>query len=140
MWAKLIVSVTLLPMLLHSILGCCWHHAHSECNHSCVFLTVDSHAGHSHAHCQCVEDNDPSAPAPCGDDGPCDDVRCVYIAAKPVAVTFAFELCELYEHVEAIAGGFMFLSVRATTPANPHQNRTVVAALEHCALTQVWIV
>ncbi|MEJ7590526.1 MAG: hypothetical protein WKF77_03195 [Planctomycetaceae bacterium] len=138
MWVKLIVSVTLLPMLLHSIFGCCWHHAHSECDDPCVRLTADSHAGHSHAHCQCVEDNDPNSPSPSGDDEPCDDVRCVYIAAKPVGVTFAFEL---YEHGEILdVSGFQFLSAPATKLMNLDQNRTVVAALEQCALTQVWIV
>ena len=141
MWAKLIVSVTLLPMLIHSTFGCCWHHAHSECDLSCVRSTVRSHAGqcqHSHAPAQCLENTKPFVPAPCGRDKPCDDVCCVYLAAESVRIVFSFDL-----HAYATilnSSSFMYRGVSPTTPTNAYRNRCVFTAVEHCALTQVWVV
>ena len=144
MWAKLIVSVTLLPVLLHSILGCCSHHAHSKCHSACVSSRVESHSAriqshnHQSAHGQCSESAEPVVPMPYRHDKPCDDFPCVYIQAEFVRAASVFDL---FEHVAALnAGGIMFRSVAAATPGNLHQTQKVSAALQHCALTQVWVV
>ena len=144
MWAKLVVSVTLLPMLLHSILGCCWHHAHSECHFACASSPVESHSDHNHhhnhefAHAQRAESTEPVVPMPDRPDKPCDEIQCVYIEAELVRVAI---VCDLSEHGAALnTTGIMFRSVAATTPGNLHQTQKVSAALQHCALTQVWVV
>ena len=144
MWAKLIVSVTLLPMLIHSILGCCWHHAHSECDFPGVRETVESDTGHCHTAChqhagshRC-DHNDPAMPTPCEHKTPCDDVRCVYVATEPVRIALALDL---QEHVAAIeVGRILTFAVAAKSLVHRHQTQRVSAALQHCALTQVWVV
>ena len=144
MWAKLVVPVTLLPMLIHSILGCCWHHAHRECDFPCMSSSVESHDCHGHrhnhrsAHAQRSGNTEPVIPIPCGHDRPCDDVRCVYIEPEFVRIAM---VSDLYEHVAALNfSGIMFRNVAATTPGNLQQTQKVAAALQHCALTQVWVV
>jgi len=59
MFAHSISILTCLAMLWHSLVGCCWHHAHSDCdahaatsevhvcNHSSDHLSHD-HEGHDH--------------------------------------------------------------------------------------------
>ena len=132
MWAKLIVQGTLLPMLIHSIFGCCWHHAHSEFNFPCVHSTRGSHGDqcqHSHVPAQCIEDTEPFVPLPRGQDKPCDDVCCVYLAAESVRIAFSFDL-----HAYATilnSSGFLYRGVPATTPTNACKNCCVFTALEH---------
>jgi hypothetical protein len=48
---------------------------------------------------------------------------------------------DLYEHSTALnASDIMFRSVAATTLGNLHQTRNVAAALQRCALRQIWVV
>ena len=138
MWGKLVVSVILLPMLVHSILGCCWHHAHSESDLSCEHSTAESHAGHCHTHHQCGENNDPVVPAPCEPDESCDDVRCVYLSTAPVRNVLAFDL----QSPVATLDSCCILNFNATVKAsgNPQQHHRVLASSQHCALTQIWVV
>lgn len=101
MWRSLAVSVTLLPMLFHSILGCCWHHAHSawhiDCGLTAVPFEFDSRQSpipnHSCGHHQEALDslttrNDTPVsqwPQPTSPSHPCDEESCVYVARKAVA-------------------------------------------------------
>lgn len=144
MWAKLVVSVTLLPMLVHSILGCCWHHAHSEWSFSFVSSPIEARDcdGHRHnhprVHSQCSDCTRSDVPLPCQHDKPCDDFQCVYVEAGFVRVAFEFDR---YDQVAASnINGTLFRSVAATNRRNPHQTRKVSASLHHCALTQVWVI
>ena len=138
MWAKLIVSVTLLPMLLHSIYGCCWHHAHSEFDLPCEHSTAEVHAGHRHAHDQTSENHDPVVPAPCEHDESCDDVRCVYLAAEPVRNVLAFDLHAQVAELDACCVLALVPTVAASR--NSRLRHEVPASSQHRALTQVWVV
>jgi len=91
--------LTLIATLAHSVLGCCWHHAHAhEFGSDCANSHHAAQIGESvnppqsravlHDHCQ------PSRQAPEGDDhdhgNRCDGSRCEYL--KTPAVVMA-ELC-----------------------------------------------
>lgn len=144
MWAKLVVSVTLLPMLIHSMAGCCWHHSHSRTDLFCEHANVAPRAehrddvGHMDADVQCSKHTEPVSPSPCEKDSPCDDVCCVYLAAEPERSELTFELYEQFTAFDV--SGIMVLGLTAPTPKNPHQTHQVSGALQHCALTQVWVV
>ena len=138
MWGKLVVSVILLPMLVHSILGCCWHHAHSECDLPCEQSTAESHAGHPHAHDQLSENHDPVAPVPCDHDESCDDVRCVYLAAEPVRNESTFDLQPQVAEWDACC--ILIRNATVTASRNPQQRHRGLASSQHRALTQVWVV
>ena len=138
MWGKLIVSVILLPMLVHSILGCCWHHAHSECDLPCEHSTAESHAGHRHAHDQCPESSDTSVPARGEHNESCDDVRCVYLGPKPVQNAFALDR---QLQVAALDSCCILIFGATVTPSrNAQQSLEDPTSSQHRALTQVWVV
>ncbi len=144
MWAKWIFRGTLLPLLIHSIFGCCWHHVHNAGKFQSLGSSIASHVGHSHGdrpqrhHAQWSEDSEPIFPTPCRHDKPCDDVRCVYIEAEFVRLEF---FVTWYEHVAALnVGGMMYPSLLSTTLGNPNQTQKVLAVTQHCALKQVWVV
>ncbi len=138
MWGKLVISVILLPMLVHSILGCCWHHAHSEFDLPCEHSTGESHAGHRHAHDQCPENSDTTVPARGDHNQSCNDVPCVYLAAEPVQNALALDL----QFQVAASDSCCVLIFNATVKAsrNPQQRYRGLASSQHRALTQVWVV
>ena len=144
MWAKLIVSVTLLPMLVHSIIGCCWHHAHVDCIFNCMHSTTEAnstqaaHKCHGHQHDHRSEQRGPVVPEPCEHGDSCNDVRCVYLVAESVRSTFAYVL---NEDVPAFDGCCM-MHVNPTSPLwqIPQRNMDVLLPSQRCALTQVWVV
>ena len=145
MWGKLVVSVTLLPMLIHSIIGCCWHHGHSIAGNAshCEFaVTVECH-GHPHAHEHHAKDESsrtPTCPLPCEHEHErgCDEVRCVYVASESIRHSIAIEL-------KSLVAVFNVVRIFVVAPQTVAINSTdrppkVIVALQHCALTQVWIV
>ena len=138
MWARLVVSVILLPMLVHSILGCCWHHAHSECDFPCEYSTTESHACHRHAHDQRSEKNEPVIPAPCERGESCDDVHCVYLVPTQVRNELVFDLRVQVAELDS----YCILVPNATVMAsrNPQFSLEVSGSSQHRALTQVWVV
>lgn len=138
MWGKLVISVILLPMLVHSILGCCWHHAHSECDLACRHSMAESHAGHRHAHDQASENHDPVVPAPCEHNESCNDVRCVYLAVEPVRNVLSFDLQSQFAVWDDCC--VLIHSATVTASRNPQRCQHVPASSQHRALTQVWVV
>lgn len=135
MWAKVIVSVTLLPMLIHSIFGCCWHHAHSDGNLNGVASTSESHCCHKH---HASKPSDPVPPVPCEHDEPCDDMRCVYLAAEPARSQLVQDLHEHFATLDCCCS--LILNVILPAPARTQQCKRVPLPSQHCALTQVWVV
>lgn len=141
MWVRLVVSVTLLPMLVHSILGCCWHHAHSEINPACEQSVADLHDGHRHTHDPCTDDNHrnhPVGPAPSEHEESCEDLRCVYLAAEPVRNVLAKDL--RWSVAGSDARWILTLNATATRLRPPQFGHEVSASSHHRALTQVWVV
>ena len=138
MSAKLIVSVTLLSMLVHSILGCCWHHAHSEFRLGCAHSTSESYRGHHHQHDHRSEHKDPVVPAPLEHDQSCDDAPCVYVVAEPIRNEFAPGLHERVATLDYRCSLVLNAAVTATSGALQRSDAPLPS--QHCALTQVWVV
>ena len=99
----LIVVATVVPMLIHSILGCCWHHAHAampvgSCEQSDKELSgpdrLSKCCGHGHPRDQSPAVSDVAKSSSrsteqtsdpcCPDDeqSPCDEDRCVVFWAE----------------------------------------------------------
>jgi len=93
MWTYFVTAVTLVPMLFHSIVGCCWHHEHATCS------AAHCHRGHAdnstessccdghYAHPLASED-DPQSPVP---HEPCRESKCQYIVVPSLKVTDSFD-------------------------------------------------
>lgn len=155
MFRSLAIASTLLPMLFHSIFGCCWHHAHTMVSIAGVAAEADkSHcSGHgeyeSHRHASHdltaeigVNQEIPGHPeVPCcpGEDkAPCGEDQCVFVGSELVQVEL-FGLEHLLDHERCSAheptlsctspGGQWLLSANATTGAQSPR-----------ALTQVWLI
>jgi len=138
MWARVIFSATVLPMLVHSIFGCCWHHAHSDGNLNCVHSTCESHSGHDHHRDHRSEHNDAVPPVPCDHDESCNEVSCVYLVAELARNELALELHEQVATLDCCCSLILIATVPA--PARTQQCKKVPLPSEHCALTQVWVV
>ena len=144
MCMKLVVLVTLLTMLAHSILGCCWHHAHGDHGTPCDTASVEVDI-HSH---QCAHHHGPNGsstevpvshgPAPCKHHAPCDEVDCVFLFVKSLRITFASEFTERFVIPEANWP----VTIRNSAPSMRDlvASRETTTSLRHCALIQVWIV
>lgn len=142
MCTRLVVLVTLLPMLIHSILGCCWHHAHFD--QSDVFrgqsLKADIHRHQcTHHHCSGNASNETPkspVPAPCKHHAPCEEVRCEFLAEKSIRVVFALTMTSAFVAPEPnwsvmLRNPLKSLRTLATS-------RELPTSQEHCALIQVW--
>jgi hypothetical protein len=74
---KIVHSLTLLLVLYHTLVGCCWHHAHGEGQSTRpdapehVACCGHSHEGHDHRH-QSSEGSD-------GSDNGCDHGQCEFL-------------------------------------------------------------
>jgi len=90
MFAQIASLLTLSATLVHSVLGCCWHHDHALHGHAavCAIADVDVAAHASPVACgacaghypEPVSDHDEE---PCPDDDShrgCHDAQCVYVA------------------------------------------------------------
>ena len=155
MFRSLAIASTLLPMLFHSIFGCCWHHAHTMVSIASVAAEADkSHcSGHSeyesHRHAShglTAESSSnqgiPGGPeAPCcpGESkSPCGEDQCLFVGSELVQVEL-FGLEHLPDHERCSSheptlsctspSGQWLLSGNATTGAQSPR-----------ALTQVWLI
>lgn len=144
MWAKLIVSVTLLPVLVHSIFGCCWHHAHSQVKLHCIHSAGESSScsrqphGHRHSHDHRSEETSPVVPEPCEHDGSCHDARCVYLASESVRNTLVFSLSHPFSAFNP--GCIANLKPVTRLWQDSQHSEDVPLPSQRCALTQVWVV
>lgn len=141
MWAKLIVSGTLLPVLVHSILGCCWHHAHSseQVDFEAVAAAVESQIhpnGDSHDHCCHHEKSD--SQVPCEDHKSCDDVNCVYLTVEAGRSESLLDLREVVAAWNSVDVPLLNATGRALRILRADHG--VPPSLQHRALTQVWVV
>ncbi len=100
MWMKFASIIALTPMLLHSILGCCWHHVHgcSCAVNASITSLLDSddlssqssccacHHEHGNGHTTCCENSHLPAPCDSHHESPCCEVHCVYMTNAPAEV------------------------------------------------------
>jgi hypothetical protein len=148
MWAKLVVSVTLLPMLFHSILGCCWHHAHSEYCSTNALDQKNSHQCCSHRHCHgddlSIENDGPVLPvrnehqAPSQRHESCDGVDCVYVTAKATQSPTGADFCSRGATRDGDCSVVWGTRIAVIRSSERHHRRST--AVEYCALAQVWMI
>jgi len=146
--------VALLPMLFHSIFGCCWHHVHASpdghhapvahsddvalvSQHEHVGCPFHSHAAHSQPFDQ-QNDGEPVADRPA--DSPCEDDRCDGIA---MAITTTPQLTDLARQAVtpfAIAETPAVPPLLLALESHRHEFLRSPSVRERCALTQVWLI
>ncbi len=155
MFRLLAIASTLLPMLSHSIFGCCWHHAHTMVSIASVAAEVDRLDCSGHGECEShghashdlpaeigVNQEIPGHPeAPCcpGESkSPCGEDQCVFVGSELVQVELFglerlldHEHCSTHEPVLPCTSPDVqwLLSGNATTGAQSAR-----------ALTQVWLI
>ncbi|HWL07162.1 MAG TPA: hypothetical protein VNQ76_02000 [Planctomicrobium sp.] len=78
MSGQFVSLLALVPMLFHSIWGCCWHHDHPVAEHDRAVLEVvqieHPHCGSHHDH---SEHHDESSPGEPSHESPCDEEPCL---------------------------------------------------------------
>lgn len=141
---KFVALVTLLPMLVHSIFGCCWHHAHCEqmeafpdaYSHNEAHLNQCGH--HHHSENMNAEGQTSQVPVPFEQHEPCEDGHCVFLTASSLRIAFASESMADFVVPEADCAGALCDS--QTSLRCLVASRDLPTPQQHCALIQVWIV
>lgn len=153
MFSRLTSLLALIPMLLHSILGCCWHHTH-ECRcevegsrvvcqaevDSCGQDRGDHAACPSHRHA--VEADGPDEPAndPCRR-VPCEEERCSFVETLVLAAPAGFDLelswaCATFAAGEELTPHAVHVAIQRVSeedaPPGSHAERR--------ARSQVWLI
>lgn len=153
MFSRVASLLALLPMLLHSILGCCWHHAH-ECvcispsaRAACVAgieSVAEEEAGHTatrchhHEHGAGVAGDQPAEPCP---HSPCDEERCLFastsLAAPQQVAALEWMLCSVFAVTAdlPVPSGSLLSVSRDLVDGRPS-----LPAQQRRALAQVWLV
>lgn len=147
--------LALVPMVLHSILGCCWHHqhdgdragvtvvgrhAHEHFGPLMSHSPAGAHGGGGHRH-DCGDAGEEHPAGPCRH-LPCDEPQCVVGRISDAAVNLAPGLLDdAPEWVRAASVELMLPN--STPPVMRADGRDRVlpgSAREHCALRQVWLI
>lgn len=149
MTGNVVSLIALVPMLVHSIFGCCWHHAHSHSGHDHVVSAVvggDSSLDHAHAsHSGCPFHGTPASggDSPAGDhpaESPCDEDRCIYsgLTTTVASQLVSLELWQLTHFIladrQVQRQSCMIAWGEICDPAISHSAR------ERRALTQIWLI
>jgi hypothetical protein len=99
LFARLTTALALVAMLLHSALGCCWHHDHLEIG---GIATTDVVATCDHHHDS--DDDVAGEPAhpnvPDHQHMPCDQGHCISVSAQDVRLLKSVELVANLESLE----------------------------------------
>ncbi len=156
--------LALISMLLHSVLGCCWHHAH-ECDSrvvkskvvcqskldSCVGNHDDAHRGvnlshASHRHSSEVDSTGENATgeqreAPCDHDTPCHERRCSFLDAVVLVSPVVIDLEWAWSSTSFVSSELMVLTAgdsefQCDFEASP----PTISSGQVRGLYQVWLV
>lgn len=149
MFRPLAIAATLLPVLFHSIFGCCWHHAHGMNHNASTPVAVEKghcsghdHAGgisHGSSDDRCCAAGESDVPC-CPDEHrqPCNEQPCVYALSQSirpecpeVSLIHHVAFIELHRPVVVLAESDVIMALLSNAPARFSSPR---------ALTQVWIV
>lgn len=132
--------LTLATILIHSVFGCCWHHAHAcETDHVDVETTVAHDHGHSHD----TPDSDESIPVDHHDgdhseDDGCDEGSCTFISAARGDIESQLDSVMLVPTLLNIA---CTVTLQLTQHGGFGANNSPLQSVSEplCALTQVWL-
>jgi len=150
---RIVSLIALVPMLFHSMFGCCWHHSHDHAEPTLGVVECDGHATDSaddhdapdlcHSDCVCFHvAGSATERAPCGDHSgssrPCDDERCSYVGALTTLVSQPISL-KLWAPVQFVfADLHVALQSLLTACREPLERSRVPSSLERRAFIQVW--
>lgn len=155
MFSQVASLLALLLMLLHSILGCCWHHAHHFARNpgnsrvvcqSSVESTAGTHAdhatspchNHNHEHGTGNPGESPTGPCP---DSPCDEERCLFASTSmgvvPQTVALEWGWCNFFVATVELPAP---VGASLATHHNLLGGRLPDSAGQCRALTQVWLI
>ena len=154
MSGNVVSLIALVPMLFHSIFGCCWHHAHFLHDHDhAVTVAVDEaseqdhvhspHSGgrHSHALLSCAGEEAAHTDGHSPELPPCEDEdRCLHNGMVTTVVTQSLSF-DVWDSISVV---FMDLHLvqrsQLTVRSDLLKQSLSKSAREHCAMTQVWLV
>ena len=146
--SSLVHSLMIAVMLLHSILGCCWHHSHEEVGCGCVTIAhSDESSGHSHGTCSyssdydCDHDHSDAGPGEESRDvphpnAPCDHDECVYMTGQGLSAPASLDVAFVPSLDCPCATGLVADIHRRVETAEASPRRA--SSLDSCALLQVW--
>ncbi len=149
MYGNVVSLIALVPMLMHSIFGCCWHHAHTHAEQVHVLSGVSEsdaslyhiHASHQGCSSRCLSASDEEN-YPCNSpaESPCEEDRCAYqgVVTTVVLQFWGLESCGFTQ--------FIFADLHVT-----QQSQLVTlgelpdrllshSARERRALAQIWLI
>lgn len=143
MLSQLVPVLTLAATLLHSVLGCCWHHGHdvkapSRPEQVSQHSQACAHHHHGHHHDRSVACENESSDDPCEhQDGQCHEPSCVYVVGKyfempPAPMLDAWLTVEMTEGHPTLTVASAHSSVVMPPPMR--------SAPELRALLQVWVI
>lgn len=165
MMTRIVSLATLVPMLLHSILGCCWHHDHASVFDGLFGRMAaiaddsvddaacdDGHRFGCHAHSAKMPDHgsglacvlcstDCSSPGhqdetPCE---PCREEHCVYVGSGKVEPPKLLVISRL-DVSSDVTDGLILLSPLSIHGSNPRSDHSSPTSLSLRAQTQVWLI
>lgn len=81
---KFLHNLMMTSVFYHILVGCCWHHAHTEPLGECGSdQAVGACVGHSHDHPEHDEGQESPLERPPGQDSHCDGEQCCFVVPKP---------------------------------------------------------
>lgn len=149
MSGKVVSLIALVPMLIHSIFGCCWHHAHSHAGQDhvvAVMIDGDSSLDHAHAgHSSCPSHGSPTSDGEGHSDdhpaeSPCEEDRCVYsgVTATVVSQLVSLEMCGFTHFV--LADQQVLQQSCLTVWGDLRDLSISHSARERRAIIQIWLI
>lgn len=150
MCGKIASLIALLPMLIHSIFGCCWHHAHCHVGHACSAVSsADEHSASDHCHLgdsDCRHDRSTDASGEThlaeqdSDDAPCDEDRCAH-GEMLITTVSPFMGLQVWAITQcAVTGASSVQQSEFTVWGNSQDKLPSCSSRERRALTQVWLI
>ena len=145
--------LALLPMLLHSVLGCCWHHAHQPgCEVNGVQIVWEasfnssSHEHNEHSACPShgrstdLGSSSERPDDPCGHI-PCDEERCSFVNTAALATQHSIDLEMVWTSVSLVHCDLSApLDSQNAVRHSCCEDAPRVNDGERRALTQVWLI
>jgi hypothetical protein len=143
-----VTHITILALLTHAVVGCCWHHDHDgTCeSHSHGEFVVDveglthghDHSGATHA-CAGEDERHSEGTTCCADEhaAACSDAQCVFVKSQPrnwvaAPVAAIFDAALLTNRAPAAS--------RSSAPTRTHGRLPRDSAISLCAQLQVWLI
>lgn len=140
MWSSAVSVLTGSAVVLHALMGCCWHHGHGAHGGSAVVRGVSCPSLHQHLQSECSHHGlVDGCTGHEGEDGrghaPCEGSRCVYTLSA--AVPPPHLVCEVGTLPAAGDASPTFSALMSVSRTDDVQKSS---PRERCALLRVWLI